>query len=67
MLEAKVGGNWQKVWEQGEKTPVGGAQAIAGTSYKSVTSSQFRFRCTSKLGAIIVDMPDAVFNGFFND
>ena len=66
-LEAKVGEGWQKVWEQGEKTPVGSAQAIAGTSYKSMTSSQFRFRCTSKLGAIIVDMPDAVFNGFFND
>jgi sialidase-1 len=67
VMEAKVDDGWQKVWEQGEKTPVGNAQAVTGTAGKSVTASQFRFRCTSQLGAMIVDMPDAVFNGFFND
>ena len=66
-LEAKVGDAWQKVWGQGEKAPTGIAQSVAGAAKKGVTSSQFRFRCTSKLGAIIVDLPDAVLNGFFND
>jgi len=67
VLEAKVGDIWQKIWEQDEKTPTGSAQAVTGAETKNVTSSQFRFRCTSKLGAIIVAMPNAVFNGFFND
>ncbi len=64
-LEAKVGDAWQKVWGQGEKAPTGVAQPISAK--KGVMSSQFRFRCTSKLGAIIVDAPDQAFNGFFND
>ncbi len=60
-LEAKVGDAWQKVWGQGEKAPTGVAQPISAK--KGVMSSQFRFRCTSKLGAIIVDAPDQAFNG----
>jgi predicted neuraminidase len=67
VLEAKVGEAWQKVWEQGAGTAVGIPHPINCESKGNVKSSQFRFRCTSALGAIIGDRADLKLNGFFND
>ncbi len=67
VVEAKAGDVWQMIWEQGEKTATGTPYLVAPAKNPDASASQVRFRCTSNLGAIIVDMPDAWFNGFFND
>ena len=67
VLEAKEGDAWRKVWEQGAGTAVGTHYPVACAAKENLQASLFRFRCTSTLGAIIVDMPDVSINGFFND
>ncbi len=65
-VEARVGDAWRKIWEQGESTSVGQAHKVS-VQEKALQASQFRFRCTSALGAIISDLPEINLQGFFND
>jgi len=63
-IEAKAGEGWLKIWEQGAATSVGQPQKI-GVQERKLQASQFRFRCSSALGAIIVPAIDL--HGYFND
>jgi sialidase-1 len=65
-LEAKTGETWRKIWEQDDTTPVGKPLKIKILE-KDLRASQFRFRCTSVLGAIIGDMTEIDLNGYFKD
>ncbi len=65
-IEAKVGGGWKKVWEQGAATTVGQPHKIKST-VKGVKTTQLRFKCTSAAGAIIGDMAVSDLNGYFKD
>ena len=65
-LEAKVGETWQKIG--GQDTALPGLKPFPIDGSKSAAkASQFRFRCTSLAGALLVEMPDFSLNGFFND
>jgi sialidase-1 len=65
-LEAKTGDTWRKIWEQGATAPVGRQERIRVTE-AGLKATEFRFRCTSALGAIISDAATVSLNGFFND
>lgn len=65
-IEAKVEDAWRKIWEQGAATSVGQLHKIK-VQEKELKTSQFRFRCTTALGAIIGEMPDTDLQGFFKD
>jgi len=66
-LEAKEGAGWRKVWAQAANTGVGAQHPVDWGGKAHVPASQFRFTCTSALGAILVDMPDISINAFFKD
>jgi len=63
-VEALTDTGWQAVHEQGPNTPVGQPIPIKVLAQGPVTT-QFRFRCTSALGGIIV--PSVNLHGYFND
>lgn len=63
-VEAKTDAGWQKIGEQGAATAVGQPHKIR-LQAPELQASQFRFRCTSDLGAIIV--PGVNLHGYFND
>ncbi len=65
-LEARVGDAWRRIGEQGEATQVGLPYKVK-IQEPELQAAQFRFRCTSALGATLIDMPDINFYGFFND
>ncbi|NUQ61150.1 MAG: exo-alpha-sialidase [Pirellulales bacterium] len=67
VLEVQVGDAWQTVWQQGEKTSTGTPHLVATVDKADISASQFRFRCTSSLGAILVEMTDVWPNAFFSD
>ncbi|MGI6609411.1 MAG: sialidase family protein [Limnochordia bacterium] len=66
IVEALVGETWHRVWQQGETTTVGQLHPI-DLQVKELQASQFRFQCTSVLGAIIADMSVPSLGGFFRD
>ncbi|MDA3924075.1 MAG: sialidase family protein [Kiritimatiellae bacterium] len=66
IMEAKVDGDWRKIGEQDTDLP-GLKPFLIDCSKSDGKASEFRFRCTSLMGAIIAEMPDYSLNGFFND
>lgn len=66
VVEAKAGETWQRIGGQDSSLP-GLKPFPIGCSANDGKASQFRFRCTSAAGAILVEMPDYSLNGFFND
>ncbi|MFA7174979.1 MAG: sialidase family protein [Kiritimatiellia bacterium] len=62
--EALTDAGWRIVYEQGEDTPTGQSYYIK-VQAQAPRASQFRFRCTSALGAIIG--PSVDFHGYFKD
>lgn len=65
-LEAKVGETWQKIGGQDTAWP-GLKPYPIDCAQSDLKASEFRFRCTSLAGGILVEMPDFSLNGFFND
>lgn len=68
-VEAKtVDGNWQEVYREGAKTPVGRLRKMAFRRLAPPVTA-YRFRCTSVLGALFTDvtMPFAFSDAFFTD
>ena len=64
VVEVLAETGWQTVCEQGPDTPAGQPGRLKVLA-QGLRASQFRFRCTSALGAIIV--PGINLHGYFND
>ena len=68
IMEAKINGIWQIISQQKESCPAGAVTPFeCDPMWKETTSDQYRFRCTSAKGAVILEMPNYTINGFFPD
>ncbi|MDX9868940.1 MAG: sialidase family protein [Kiritimatiellia bacterium] len=67
VLEAKIGAAWQTLWAQDEAAQTVMVYPVTCAASPGVAARQFRFRCSSKQGAIIRHFPLRDLGGFFND